>query len=91
MADDESMLHAALCRILRAKKVIAETDSVAVRRSRGGQSVRYVIVSYGAAADAIADKLTEITGSNGSVDAAICVWALTETEAFALLRDSIEG
>jgi hypothetical protein len=86
-AIDESTVHAALCRILRAKKVTENTSSVAVRRS-AGWSVRYVIVAYGTAANALVDKLTEITGDSGSIDAAICVWALTEIEAFALLRDA---
>jgi hypothetical protein len=94
MADDESSIHAALCRILRDKKVTANTASVAsvaVMRTAAGQSARYVIVSHGAAADALAGKLTEITGSSGSVDAAICVWAISEMEAFALLRDEGQG
>jgi hypothetical protein len=91
MADDESSIHAALCRILRDKKVTANTASVAVMRTAAGQSARYVIVSHGPAADALAGKLTEITGSSGSVDAAICVWAISEMEAFALLRDEGQG
>ena len=91
MADDESAIHAALCRILRDKKLTANTANVAVMRTAAGQSIRYVIVSHGPAADALAGKLTAIAGSSGSLDAAICVWALSEMEALALLRDTGEG
>jgi hypothetical protein len=91
MADDESAIHAALCRILRDKKLTANAASVAVMRTAAGQWLRYVIVSHGPAADALAGRLTEITGSSGSLDAAICVWALSEMEASALLRDAEEG
>ena len=91
MADDELAIHAALCRILRDKKLTPNTASVAVMRTAAGKSVRYVIVSHGPAAEALAGKLAEITGSSGSLDAAICVWALSEMEASALLRDTGEG